>query len=35
MRLLPINSYFKSKVCEDLKREIDLYYNFFSDFSGD
>jgi HSP20 family protein len=35
MRLIPINSYFESQVCEDLKREIDLYDNFFSDLTGD
>jgi HSP20 family protein len=35
MRLLPIKSYFESQVCEDLKREIDLYDNFFTDFAGD
>jgi HSP20 family protein len=35
MRLLPIKSYFESQVCEDLKREIDLYDNFFNDFRGD
>jgi HSP20 family protein len=35
MRLLPIKTYFDSPVCEDLKREIDLYDNLFSDFVGD
>lgn len=35
MRLLPVKSYFESQVCEDLKREIDLYDNFFNDFVGD
>lgn len=35
MRLLPIRSYFDSQVCEDLKREIDLYDNFYVDFPGD
>jgi len=35
MRLLPIKSYFESQGCEDLKREIDLYDNFFADFAGD
>ncbi len=35
MRLIPITSYFESQVCEDLKREIDLYDNFFNDFSID
>jgi HSP20 family protein len=35
MRLLPMKTYFESQVCEDLKREIDLYDNFFNDFMGD
>ena len=35
MRLLPVTSYFDSQVCEDLKREIDLYDNFFTDLVGD
>lgn len=34
MRLIPMKSYFDSQVCEDLKREIDLYDNFFNDFAG-
>ncbi len=35
MKLIPLKSYFESQVCEDLKREIDLYDNFFNDFEGD
>jgi HSP20 family protein len=35
MRLLPVTSYYDSQVCEDLKREINLYDNFFTDFVGD
>ena len=35
MRLLPMMSNFESRVCDDLKQEIDLYDNFFGEFMGD
>ncbi len=35
MRLIPMKTDFESRVCEDLKREIDLYDNFFGELLGD